>query len=127
MPTTTASSPVSNTKTAFADMNTTTLVLIGAATSLMLGWDTHAQVAPQMVAAPIVVLPGAVPVQPLPAARWTTQQIRQAFDMADSDSDGVLSRAEAQHLSALPRSFEEMDQNKDGSLTRAEYEAAFAR
>ena len=124
MPITTASSPVSNTKTAFADMNTTTLVLTGAATSLMFGWDAHAQVASQ-ASAPVVVLPG--PMQPLPAARWTTQQIRQAFDMADSDSDGVLSRAEAQHLSALPRTFEEMDQNKDGSLSRAEYEAAFTR
>jgi hypothetical protein len=63
----------------------------------------------------------------LPAARWTAAQIREAFDMADTDSNGELSRAEAQRLAILPRSFEEMDQNKDGVLVRAEYEAAFPR
>jgi len=26
--------------------------------------------------------------------RWTLAQLRQAFDLADTDSDGVLSRAE---------------------------------
>ena len=107
-------------------MNPTTLVVIGAAASLLLGWDAHAQAVPQG-AAPVAAPPGAAVVQTLPPARWTAQQIRQAFDMADRDSDGVLSRAEAQHLSAMPRSFEEMDQNKDGSLSRAEYEAAFVR
>jgi EF hand len=64
---------------------------------------------------------------PLPAARWTVSQIREAFDMADTDSNGELSRAEAQRLAVLPRSFEEMDQNKDGVLVRAEYEGAFPR
>jgi len=34
-----------------------------------------------------------------------------------------LSRAEAQQLVILPRSFEDLDQNKDGVLTREEYEA----
>jgi hypothetical protein len=64
---------------------------------------------------------------PLPVARWTVSQIHEAFDMADTDSNGELSRAEAQRLAVLPRSFEEMDQNKDGVLVRAEYEAAFPR
>ena len=64
---------------------------------------------------------------PPPAARWTVEQIRQAFDNADADSNGVLSRAEAQRLALLPLSFEDMDQNKDGVLVRAEYERAFAR
>lgn len=71
--------------------------------------------------------PGAVAAQPVPAARWTAEQIRQAFDLADSDSNGQLSRAEAQRLTLLPHSFEDMDQNKDGVLTRSEYEAGFAR
>lgn len=73
---------------------------------------------------PIPRPPGA---QSIPAARWTVEQIRQSFDLADANSDGQLTRAEAQHLSILPRSFEEMDENKNGILERAEYEAAFGR
>jgi hypothetical protein len=69
----------------------------------------------------------AAPAKPPPAARWTAAQIREAFDMADSDSNGELSRAEAQRLAILPRTFEEMDQNKDGVLVRDEYEGAFPR
>ena len=86
----------------------------------------------QPVAAPLA--PAALPVvtvgptaQPLPANRWTAQQIRQAFELADSDGNGELSRAEAQRLPIVPHSFEEMDQNKDGVISRSEYEAAFTR
>jgi Ca2+-binding EF-hand superfamily protein len=53
-------------------------------------------------------------------------QIRQSFELADSDSNGQLTRAEAQQLTILPRSFEEMDENKDGFVARAEYESVFA-
>jgi hypothetical protein len=77
------------------------------------------------VPVPAAVQPTAAP-QPGPAASWTAEQIRQAFALADSDSDGQLSRAEAQRLSILPRSFEDLDQNKDGVLSRSEYEAGFA-
>lgn len=80
--------------------------------------------------APVAVQPGApvaVAAQPVPAARWTAEQIRQAFDLADGNSDGQLSRAEAQRLSILPHSFEDLDRNKDGALSRSEYEAGFAR
>jgi hypothetical protein len=79
-------------------------------------------------AAPAAVLPApsTVPAaKPVPAARWTVQQIRESFDLADSDSNGELSRAEAQRLTIMPRSFEDMDQNKDGVLQRSEYEAGF--
>ena len=71
--------------------------------------------------------PGPPGAQSIPAARWTAEQIRQSFELADTNSDGQLTRAEAQRLSILPRSFEEMDGNKDGILERAEYEAAFGR
>ena len=74
---------------------------------------------------PVVPAPSAT--QPLPPPHWTLAQVRQAFDLADGDSNGELSRAEAQRLTILPRSFEEMDQNKDGVLTRVEFEAAFGR
>ena len=38
----------------------------------------------------------------------------------------ALSRAEAQRLAIMPRSFEDLDQNKDGVLGRAEYEGSIA-
>jgi hypothetical protein len=79
----------------------------------------------------VPAVPAAVPVPvpykpgPIPASRWTPQQIRQAFDAADADSNGVLTRAESQQLAILPRSFEDMDENKDGVVSRSEYEGAF--
>jgi hypothetical protein len=89
----------------------------------------------QTVPAPVPAVPAAVPVPvpvpyrpaPVPASRWTPQQIRQAFDAADADSNGALTRAESQQLSILPRSFEDMDENKDGIVSRSEYENAFNR
>jgi Ca2+-binding EF-hand superfamily protein len=83
--------------------------------------------------APVPAVPTAVPVPvpyrpaTIPASRWTAQQIRQAFDAADADSNGVLTRAEAQQLTILPRTFEDMDENKDGVVSRSEYESAFNR
>ena len=77
---------------------------------------------------PIVRQPeAAAPVTPLPPSRWTPAQIREAFQLADLNSDGQLSRAEAQRLPMLPRSFEDVDTNKDGALILAEYEASFTR
>ena len=64
--------------------------------------------------------------QPLPSNRWTAAQAREAFQLADSNSDGQLTRAEAQRLPIMPRSFEETDLNKDGVLTLDEYIASFA-
>jgi hypothetical protein len=82
---------------------------------------------PQAAAAQTAVPPPAPNgAQPIPAARWTPAQIRQSFDQADTNSDGQLTRTEAQRLAILPRSFEDMDQNKDGVVTRAEYEAGFS-
>jgi hypothetical protein len=77
--------------------------------------------------APAQALPATPGVPPPPPARWTTAQIREAFDLADSDSNGELTRAEAQQLRIMPRSFEDMDQNKNGILERSEYEAVFVR
>ena len=76
---------------------------------------------------PLPVVPAAPATQPLPANRWTAPQIRQAFELADADSNGELNRSEAQRLAIVPHGFEEMDQNKDGVITRGEYEAAFVR
>jgi hypothetical protein len=82
---------------------------------------------PPASAASLPVVPVAPATQPLPPDRWNAEQIRQAFDLADSNSDGQLSRQEAQRLAIMPRSFEDMDQNKDGVVSRAEFEASFAR
>lgn len=65
--------------------------------------------------------------QPPPPNRWTVAQIREAFQLADANGDGQLSRAEAQRLPLLPRSFEDTDLNKDGVLTLDEYQASFSR
>jgi hypothetical protein len=72
-----------------------------------------------VVAAPIA--------QPLPPNRWTAAQAREAFQLADTNSDGQLTRAEAQRLAIMPRSFEDTDLNKDGVLTLDEYQASFGR
>jgi hypothetical protein len=64
--------------------------------------------------------------QPVPPSRWTPAQIREAFQLADVNSDGQVTRAEAQRLPILPRSFEDTDANKDGVLTFDEYEASFS-
>ncbi|MDB5872353.1 MAG: hypothetical protein JWQ07_1795 [Ramlibacter sp.] len=99
-------------------------VLLGAALS---GGPVIAQPAVAATQPVLPVAPVAPAVQPLPASRWTAAQVRQAFELADSDSNGELTRAEAQRLPIMPRSFEDTDQNKDGVITRNEYEAAFTR
>lgn len=92
--------------------------LLGAA---LLVAATAADAQPAMRAPGQSVAP--VPAPAPPAGRWTLAQLQEAFTQADSDSNGELTRAEAQQLVILPRSFEELDENKDGVLTRAEYQA----
>ena len=76
-------------------------------------------------AAPVV--PATPVMRPLPPGPWTAPQVRQSFELADSDTNGELTRAEAQQLTIMPRSFEDMDENKDGVVSRVEYESVFAR
>jgi hypothetical protein len=87
------------------------LALIAVALAAPFSW---AQTPSTPSPAPVVVPPPAIAPQPLPAARWTPAQIREAFDTADSDSNGELSRSETQRMAILPRSFEDIDENKDG-------------
>lgn len=112
--------------------------LVAAAALLLLPSVAAAQVPamPGTPPAPPVTPPAPATVQPLPAApglpppppaRWTATQIREAFDLADSNSNGELTRAESQQLRILPRSFEDMDQNKNGVLDRSEYERGVFR
>ncbi|MDP3673033.1 MAG: EF-hand domain-containing protein [Telluria sp.] len=98
----------------------------GALVGALLALDAWAQ-QPSAAQPALPVVPVAPVTQPLPPHRWTVQQVREAFDMADADNNGALTRAEIQRVAIVPRSFEEMDQNKDGVVVRAEFEAGFAR
>lgn len=105
-------------------MKTTALALSVAAAALAAA-PAPAQVPASQ--APVTSAAPAVPtVQPQPPARWTREQIQQAFQQADLNGDGQLTRAEAQRLPVMPRSFEDADTNKDGVLTLDEYIASFA-
>ena len=91
-----------------------------------------AQTAPAAPAMPgnqpaVPAVPATPVMRPLPASQWTMPQVRQSFELADSDSNGQLTRAEAQQLTIMPRSFEEFDANKDGFIGRGEYESVFTR
>ncbi|MBA2674716.1 EF-hand domain-containing protein [Ramlibacter sp.] len=100
------------------------LLCVAAAALLLTGAPVHAQ-QQSTPAVPLVAVPtatGGTSVAPAPANRWTPQQLQQAFSAADADGNGQLSRAEAQRLVLLPRSFEDMDTNKDGVLTPDEYQ-----
>lgn len=61
-----------------------------------------------------------------PRSVYSAVDIARAFLEADTNRDGMLSRAEAQRLSIpLGASFDELDRDKDGMLSRFEYEDAF--
>jgi hypothetical protein len=60
----------------------------------------------------------------VPRGPYSAVDIERAFQQADINHDGELSRAEAQRL-AIPVPFDELDRNHDGSLTHFEYEDFF--
>lgn len=98
------------------------------ALALLAASALHAQTPAPAAAAPGVQPPLPSPVaQPLPPSRWTAAQAREAFQLADTNGDGQLTRAEAQRLAIMPRSFEDTDTNKDGVLVLSEYLASFAQ
>jgi hypothetical protein len=97
-----------------------------AVVAATLAFAAQAQsVAPATPAGVQPALPSPV-TQPLPPNRWTPAQVREAFQLADVNGDGQLTRAEAQRLPIMPRSFEDTDTNKDGVLVLSEYQASFA-
>lgn len=48
-----------------------------------------------------------------------------AFDRADANSDGKLSREEASRLPVIASKFDELDQNKDGALSLGEFAVGY--
>lgn len=103
---------------------------LGAAAGVLVAclWGIDASAQQQPAPQPVLpVVPVAPATQPMPPHRWTVQQIGQAFELADADSNGELTRAEIQRVAIMPRNFEDMDRNKDGVVARSEYEGAFAR
>jgi len=61
---------------------------------------------------------------PAPGKPVVLRQADAAFDRADSNDDGKLSRAEAERLPAISLRFDELDTNKDQFLTREEFNNA---
>jgi len=102
-------------------------ILVGA----LYGMRAFAQQTPAQQPPAVQPALPVVPVAPatvaVPPHRWTLQQAREAFELADADANGELTRAEVQRIAVMPRAFEEMDQNKDGVVARTEYESAFGR
>jgi EF hand len=74
-------------------------------------------------ALPIAVLAQqAQPAQPTAPGASATEI---AFQRADSNADGKLSKAEAARLPSVGSKFDALDKDKDGSLSMTEYMAAF--
>ncbi len=57
----------------------------------------------------------------IPPNRTTGQQLEAAFNRADVDRDGKLSRQETEHFPALVQRFEQIDTNRDGFISRDEF------
>ncbi|MDP3821594.1 MAG: hypothetical protein Q8R33_08975 [Burkholderiales bacterium] len=49
--------------------------------------------------------------------------VEAAFNRADNNNDGKLSRDEAGHLPAIALKFDDLDTNKDGFLSMEEFSA----
>lgn len=60
------------------------------------------------------------------AAAAANQQADAAFQRADRDGDGRLSRAEADHLPAIAARFEQVDANRDQFISRDEFNRVLA-
>jgi Ca2+-binding EF-hand superfamily protein len=53
-----------------------------------------------------------------------TARMMEAFDRADANRDGRLSKTESEHLPAVAQRFEQIDADRDGSISKKEFEDA---
>jgi hypothetical protein len=60
----------------------------------------------------------------IPANKVTRMDLDAAFNRADVNRDGKLSRAEAEHFPAVAQRFEQIDRNHDGFISRDEFNQA---
>ena len=56
----------------------------------------------------------------IPANKPTSQDFDAAFDRADTNKDGKLSRTEAENLPAVAQRFEQIDTDRDTFISREE-------
>lgn len=85
-------------------------VLLLAALTIGTAFAAHAQTS------------GAAPAQTVPPrAAPTAQDINAAFDRADIDQDGKLTRQESARFPAVEQRFDQIDSNKDQAVSREEF------
>jgi hypothetical protein len=58
-----------------------------------------------------------------PAAPPAKDKVEAAFNRADANGDGKLSKDEAARMPAISAKFAQLDKDKDGSLSPAEFAA----
>jgi EF hand domain-containing protein len=81
------------------------------------------QMKSQLVVVAAALLSSAALAQSPPADRGDLRS--DPFNVFDKDSDGNISRQEAQSSAVLSQSFARIDANADGQITRAEFSAVF--
>jgi hypothetical protein len=60
----------------------------------------------------------------IPPSKATSKDLEAAFNRADANRDGQLSRQEAEHFPALAHRFEQIDTDHDSTLSRDEFNQA---
>ncbi len=108
----------------FMSGHKTRLALLLAAGSLMASLAVQAQTTEAAASQVLTPLSAATAEPASPAQPVVHRQADAAFDRADSNHDGRLSRAEAERLPAISLRFDELDTNKDGFLSREEFDNA---
>jgi hypothetical protein len=64
------------------------------------------------------------PAPAIPANRVTTQDLEAAFQRADNNRDGKLSRQEAERFPAVAQRFEQIDTDRDSFISLDEFSRA---